>query len=354
MKKRLFFALVSIALVFTMLAACSPSASTSPSENASAGESVGTSAGETASESTSEAPALKIGCLNRTETEEVHIVFAEGLRAACEEAGVELLYNTPGGDDQTAIRSAFDSFITQDCNVIVDFLSSQEISETLASDAQKAGVYYFGVDATLENGSYFYGLSNGEAGEKLGTYLVDYVANQMGGQCDLVILMDSPSHGPDVAKRTEVPKQMLMEAYPDMITDETVQYLSLSNYELSDVKQKTTDFFTLHSDAQHVLMISFSSYFNDAVFPASMATGFDDRLNYFSYDGLKASQQVLKDESAGTASILKGEVCSNFTQYGYDIVALAQKLVAGETIDELNYVESFVLTPDNVNEKFPD
>jgi ABC-type sugar transport system substrate-binding protein len=354
MKKRLLFALVSIALVLTMLAACSPSPSTSPSDSASTDESAAVTTDETATESASEAPALKIGCLNRSETEEVHIVFAEGLRAACEEAGVELLYNTPGGDDQTAIRSAFDSFITQGCNVIVDFLSSQEISETLAADAQKDGIFYFGVDATLNNGSYFYGLSNGEAGEKLGTYLVDYVANQMGGQCDLVILMDSPSHGEDVAKRTEVPKQMLKDAYPDMITDETVQYLSLSNYELSDVKQKTTDFFTLHSDAQNVLMISFSSYFNDAVYPASMATGFDSKLHYFSYDGLQASQQVLKDVNAGTPSILKGEVCSNFMQYGYDIVALAQKLVAGETIDEMNYVQSFVLTPDNVNEKFPD
>lgn len=350
MKKRLSVVLVLIVVALMMLTACAPTATPTPSESASADVSASASTDESAAVSAPESPVVKIGCLNRSETEEVHIVFAEGLRAACEEANIELLYNTPGGDDQTAIRSAFDSFITQGCNVIVDFLSSQEISETLASDAQKAGVYYFGVDASLGNGSYFYGLSNGEAGEKLGTYLVDYVANQMGGKCDLVILMDSPSHGPDVAKRTEVPAQMLKDAYPDMITDDTVQYLSLSNYELSDVKQKTTDFLTLHSDAQNVIMISFSSYFSDAIFPASMATGFDDRLNLFSYDGLKATQDLLK---SGEPTVLKGEVCSNFNQYGYDIVALAQKLVAGETVDEMNYVQSFVLTPDNVLENFP-
>jgi ABC-type sugar transport system substrate-binding protein len=333
MKKRLTVALVLVVTTLVMLTAA-------PSSQ---------SATSTGTGSASKASVVKIGCLNRSETEEVHIVFAAGLRAACKASNIELLYNTPGGDDQTAIRAAFDSFITQGCNVIVDFLSSQEISETLASDAKRAGVFYFGIDATLGNGSYFYGLSNGEAGKKLGSYLVDYVAKQMGGKCDLVVLMDSPSHGPDVAKRTEVPAQMLKDAY-GFLNRNAVQHLSLSNYELSDVKQKTTDFFTLHSDAKNVLMISFSSYFNDAVSPASKATGFDNKLHYFSYDGLKATQDLFK---LGKPNILKGEVCSNFNQYGWDVVELAKKLVAGKKIDDMNYVNSFVLTPDNVRKNFP-
>lgn len=133
-----------------------------------------------------EAPVLKIGVLDRTADEEAHIKFGEGIRAAAEEAGVECMYKCVG-EEMTDIRSTLDTYVAQGCNVIVDFISSLEISQAIADDCERYGIFHICIDADPGEYSYFYGLSNGEAGAALGEYLVDYVANEMGNQCDLII-----------------------------------------------------------------------------------------------------------------------------------------------------------------------
>lgn len=194
-----------------------------------------------------------------TVSKEDHSIFFN----ACEEAGVECLFKCTG-EDLTEVRSTLDTYIAQGCNVIVDFLSSLEISQAISEDCEHNGVIHICIDADPSEYSYFYGLSNGEAGAALGEYLVDYVADEMGGKCDLVILMDSPSHGEDVGYRTEIPKKMLIDAY-DFITEETVEYLSLTVYDMESVRRKTADFLTTHADRENIIMISFASSFNDAI-----------------------------------------------------------------------------------------
>ena len=255
-----------------------------------------------------------------------------------------------GDRDLTEVRSTLDSYIAQGCNVIVDFLSSMEISQAISEDCERQGVYHISIDADPSEYSYFYGLSNKEAGEALGTYLVDYVANEMGGKCDLLVLMDSPSHGEDVLQRTEIPKQMLMDAY-DFINDDTVEYLSLTVYDLESIRQKLADFLTPHADRENIILISFASFCNDALYSASKSQGFDDKLHLFSYDGMDATVNIFK---SGEKSITKGEVDSGFDHYGGDVLVMAQKLVAGEELPHKTYTNAQVLDANNVFELHPD
>ncbi len=296
-----------------------------------------------------EAPTLKIGVIDRTADEEVHIKFGESITKACEEAGVECLYKATG-EDLTDIRSTLDTYVAQGCNVIVDFLSSLEISQAISEDCERYGVYHICIDADPGEYSYFYGLSNGDAGEALGEYLVEYVADEMGGKCDLIVLVDSPSHGEDVAKRTEVPKQMLIDAY-DFITEDTVEYCSLTNYDMENVRQQIVDFLTTHADYENIIMISFASSFNDAIYSASKSQGFDDKIHLFSYDGMDATRNIFK---TGEKSITKAEVSSGIDFYGYGVLEIAQKLVAGEEVPHMNYSDATVLDPSNVFELYPE
>lgn len=280
-----------------------------------------------------------------TVSKEDHSIFFN----ACEEAGVECLFKCTG-EDLTEVRSTLDTYIAQGCNVIVDFLSSLEISQAISEDCEHNGVIHICIDADPSEYSYFYGLSNGEAGAALGEYLVDYVADEMGGKCDLVILMDSPSHGEDVGCRTEIPKKMLIDAY-DFITEETVEYLSLTVYDMESVRRKTADFLTTHADLENIIMISFASSFNDAIYSASKSQGFDDRIHLFSYDGLDATLNIFK---SGEKSITKGEVSSGFERYGNGVLEIAQKLVNGEEVAHKTYSQATVLDVNNVYELHPE
>ena len=291
---------------------------------------------------------LMIGVIDRTADEEVHIKFGESIQAACEEAGIECMYQCTG-EDLTLVRSTYDSYVSRGCNVIVDFLSSLEISQAISENCENDGIFHICIDADPGEYSYFYGLSNGDAGEKLGTYLVDYVTNKMGGECDQLILMDSPSHGEDVAKRTEVPKQMLLDA--GLITEDEVGYISLTNYDMENIRQETTDFLTTHADKKNIVMISFASSFNEGIYSASMAQGFDDKIHLFSYDAMDATQKILRNKEK---SITKGEVSSGIDRYGYGVVEIAKKLVNGEEVDHMNYSDSFVVDADNIAEMLPE
>ncbi len=302
-----------------------------------------------ASLAVAEAPVLKIGVLDRTADEEVHIKFGEGITKACKEAGVECLYKATG-EDLTDVRSTLDTYVAQGCNVIVDFLSSLEISQAISEDCERYGVKHICIDADPGEYSYFYGLSNGDAGAALGEYLIDYVANEMGGKCDLIVLVDSPSHGEDVAKRTEVPKQMLIDAY-DFITEDTVEYSSLTNYDMEHVRQQIADFLTTHADRENIIMISFASSFNDAIYSASKSQGFDDKIHLFSYDGMDATRTIFK---TGEKSITKAEVSSGIDFYGYGVLEIAQKLVAGEEVPHMSFSDATVLDPNNVFELYPE
>lgn len=353
MRKKVLAVLLTSVLAFTCLSGCGndKAAESTPApaeEDSAATDAQAEPAKEEAKDDAAGDTVLKIGVLDRTADEEVHIKFGEGIQKACKEAGVECLYSTPG-EDMSLIRSTYDSYVAQGCNVIVDFLSSLETSQALADDCKRDGIYHICIDADPSEDSYFYGLSNGEAGEELGKYLLDYVKDDMGGKCDLLILMDSPSHGEDVAKRTEVPKEMLLEN--GIITEDQVAYISLTNYDLESVRQEVTDFLTTHKDAENVLMISFASSFNDAIYSASKAQGFDDKLNLFSYDGMDATINIFK---TGEKSVTKGEVSSGIEKYGYGVVEIAQKLVNGESVEHKNYSDTTVMDPDNVFELHPD
>jgi ABC-type sugar transport system substrate-binding protein len=296
----------------------------------------------------SESKVLKIGVLDRTADEEVHIKFGESIQAAAKAAGIVCLYSATG-EDMVAVRSTLSSYIAQGCNVIVDFLSSMETSEAISEECERSGVFHICIDADPRPYSYFYGLSNGDAGDALGNYLVSYVKTKMGGNIDMLLLMDSPTHGEDVAKRTENPRKILLDN--GLITSEQVSYISLTLYDLESVRQRTVDFLTTHADRQNIVMISFASSFNDAIYSASKTQSFDNKIHLFSYDGLDATINILK---TGEPSITKGEVSSGIDNYGYDVLAIAQRLAAGEQVPHASYAVAEVMDADNVFQLHPD
>jgi ABC-type sugar transport system substrate-binding protein len=291
---------------------------------------------------------LKIGVLDRTADEEVHIKFGESIQAAAKAAGVVCLYSATG-EDMVAVRSTLSSYIAQGCNVIVDFLSSMETSEAISEECERTGVFHICIDADPRPYTYFYGLSNGDAGDALGNYLVNYVRNKMDGNIDMLLLMDSPSHGEDVAKRTENPRKILLDN--GLITTDQVSYISLTLYDLESVRQRTVDFLTTHADRRNIVMISFASSFNDAIYSASKTQSFDNRIHLFSYDGLDATINILK---SGESSITKGEVSSGIDNYGYDVLDISQRLIAGEQIPHASYAIAEVMDADNVFQLHPD
>jgi hypothetical protein len=80
----------------------------------------------------------------------------------------------------------------------------------------------------------------------------------------------------------------------------------------------------------------------------------NDKVNYFSVDGVSETIKTFRAAAKGEDTILKGEVATCPERYGESLLKIAQDLVAGNSVDKYNYSTNAWMTKDNVNEMYPE
>ena len=298
--------------------------------------------------------AVKIGYLCQTKDYEFHKNALEGTIAAAEEEGIEMLYQVVG-TDAAEIRTTFDSYLAQGCNVIIDFSCSSEPSQQIAKLCEQNGVYDICVDTdNTEYGSttYFFGLNNSDAGKLMGEEAYNWcIDNSVAETVDHVIQINSSALGDVVWARTNEAVNVFLEK--SGLTDDNVESIDITNYDLADIRQKVQDYLPLCADYNQIVIFCLSSSWTPAVTAAVGASGLDT-IDYFSVDGISDTIATFRAANNGEDTILKGEVATSPELYGVRLVDLAKKLVAGETIDKYNYSINHWMTKDNVDELYPE
>lgn len=301
-----------------------------------------------------EAPALKIGYLCQTKDYEFHKNALEGTIAAAEAAGIEILYQVVG-QDATEIRQTYDSFVAQGCNVIIDFTCSGEPSQQIAKLCEQNNVFDISVDTdNTEFGSttYFFGLNNADAGELMGTESYNWCVEQgLLDKVDHVIQINASSLGDVVWSRTDKAVEVFLDK-AGLGRDVTYD-IDITNYDLASIRQRVQDYLPLCSDKECIAIYSLSSSWTPAVVAAVEAAGMNDKVLYFSVDGISDTINTFRAANEGTDTILKGEVATSPELYGPRLIELAQKLAAGENVEKFFYSTNHWMTKDNVDELYP-
>lgn len=92
---------------------------------------------------TAPTPGYKIGYITSDPSDGFWKEVLESFTAACEEQGVEMVYQI--AKDSAGMRSAYDSLLAQEVDIIVDGYSIEEVANAYAEEAVSSGMPFMAV-----------------------------------------------------------------------------------------------------------------------------------------------------------------------------------------------------------------
>ena len=290
-----------------------------------------------------------IGFANIAEEVELQIVVRDGMVAAAEELGVELVLANNEYDGAKAVRNA-DDMITKGIDGFIEFNIDESVGPVIMEKMNAEGIPVIAVDIPME-GAAFFGANNVVAGQVAGVRLGEVSQERWGGEPDCLLLVEDSTSGETVLNRvTQMPTGM-REIFPDF-SDEKVFYID-SGTDAATCQKMVSDFLLAHPDYTKIAIGSFNDVIAVATLAAIETAGRESDCimvaeNEYGYlDYLKANPD--REEAD---EVWVGGVAFFFDRYGeYTMNAMVDVLNGGEMPENI-YVEHEVVTRANAQELF--
>ncbi len=330
MRKRTWSILLTVMMVFTMMAGCSRKETADTSESGSDEAST---------------KAYNIGYSNMQVKEDFFITVEGGIRKAAEDAGYD--YNTTISDrDATKMKQNIEALVTKGADIIIDFNVMAEAGSAIASDLEKEGIPMLSVDC-LYDGAYFFGVNNLEAGRTLGETAVQFVDSKFGSEVEYIVNVYDAASGDEVKKRNDGVVEILQEKYG--LADENVIWLDCKQ---DDVKSQTMtkDWLNSHPDTTKVVFVGQN---DDRGYAINAAVNGESRQAdsiIVSHNADPSSIENLQKhvEDKDTAWVATASYNSHL--YGNQIIDMATRILEGKNVEKSEYTKVTIVTLDNVTE----
>lgn len=274
------------------------------------------------------------------------------------EPRVALTYALFGEADAAKMRSAYDAFIAQNVDFIIDGNGTALLGQTFADEAAAAKIPYLTIEQTCE-GAYSYGMSNQAVGELRGEFLTPYVEEIYGGVVDLFVLCTTYSRNVELIPRETGVIDALSKTWPEMAE---VEVCEVDTSEGTTVTyQRCMDILTAHPAAEKMIVSAVNDEYIIAALGAWEATNRMDQVMCCSCDcsdvGLALMYEIADgkyDDLYENGHPFKGSVNLAANKYGAFLVDFVIKVLDGEDMPQRNITSPYVVTPETVKAEFPD
>lgn len=303
---------------------------------------------------------LSVGFLCYTESAEYHYKVLHGCKDAFEAAGIPFTYAVTEGD-AAACRAAYDSFVNQGVNCIIDFTVNSTSASALSNLCEKDGIYYIAVDVFFDeidtnSHTYSFGVNNAAIGEFGGENVVAYLKDHGYEKVDYILELNNTGFGESVRGRTKgIVDAVLADEFG--LAEENCYYMDITTGDQTEVKQLIQDHLTSIADKYDtILLLVCTSEWQSASISAIESANLQDKVLMFEGDGTNTTQTILKSVADGKydGCPLKGEVAFFPEKYAEMLLPIAQKLHDGEEVDKYNYTLKGWLTAEDIYEIYPD
>ena len=301
-----------------------------------------------------EATVYKIGYITSDPAEGFWKDVLASLEAACEERGVEFVYQI--ADDATGMRSAYDSLVIQDIDMIVDGYALEELALAYAEEAVANGMPFMGVafESPVE-GAYSYGTSNDGLGEFFGEYAAEFINKEWDGQVDLIVTGNAYTMVPAMASRTDKAVEVLQNTEGfEYVKD--VEWVKIDmESDVASLGVKTAALLTSHPDAEHILYITGTDSMVPNVITAIEDAGFEDKVMVLSCDDTETAQTYFRETAElGIYRPWYGSIDLTTSTYGYTLLDKIIAVLDGEDVEAYTEHSGVMITADNINEYYPE
>lgn len=355
MKKKWIATVLSMLVTAAVLAGCGQkeqdSDSTAPTQQEKEQE-VEADTAEPEAENTAQEDSVKIGYYGIATTEAFFKDIYDGLAAACEARGWELIADFTYYDP-VKMRSAYDNFKAQEVDFIIDGNATEDVCRPFAEEAAIDGIPYLGLHINLDEPAYTYGSDNEQMGWATGEYIAKLIADEWDGKVDVVVEVGTFTQAPLITPRITSPKIKMAE-FIDTSGIEVVQ-VDASGTETQLAYQQVMDVLTAHPDAKLAIFCNTDDLAN-SVYSAVQAAGRNDDCMITGSDCVEVSTAHFKEchDSGNTTDAWRGSIYLGPITYGETLCDMVEQILAGEEVPHENYVTPRVCGIDNLYEFFPE
>ena len=273
----------------------------------------------------------------------------ESLEAACKEKGIEFAYQI--AKDTAAKRSAYDSLLTQGCDIIVDGYGDTNVVLGYADEAVEAGVPFVSVACIVDEveGAYSYGTPDTHIGEIFGNFALNAIQEEWDGALDLIITCNIYTY-PVIIPRTDNGVQVLKDnGYDD------VEWVQIdTGMDTSTIGASMSATLLAHPDAKNIVIFVATDAFCPTIVNVLEDSGFTDKVIMISSDCTEPFQNYAKEHHAsGEWPAWYGSLDLQTSTYGYKLLDKVIAIMNGEDVPAVTLHSGVIVTADNVNDYFP-
>lgn len=329
--KRILTLLLVLAMIFT-LAACGGTASERPQG------------------SDEQTKPIKIGYITSDPSSGFWKEVLESFQNACNDADVELVYQI--AKDSAGMRSAYDSLVTQEVDIIVDGYSIEEIANAYAEEAVETGMPFMAVAFNCPvEGAYSYGTSNDGMGVTFGEFAAESVKKEWNGQIDLIVTANAYTAVPAMTSRTDKAVETLL-ATPGFEYLEDVEWIKIdTGLDTSTIGSNTANMLLSHPDAKHILYIVCTDAFCPTIVNALADGNATDKVLMLSSDCTSTYIAYAKEAAASDEwAPWYGSLDLQTATYGYKLLEKVQAILNGENPEPFTEHSGVMVTKYNISD----
>lgn len=269
-----------------------------------------------------------------------------GMEEAAERHGVQLLILDNEYSEDVALTNA-QMFVRQGVDLVVEFQVNERIAPVIAHTFAEAQIPCLTIDIP-QPGAVFFGVNNYQAGLIAGRALGEYARDKWKQKVDKVLLLELPIAGAVPQARMTGALNGIQEII-GKLPDEAIVHLDCGGDEVKS-RQVTREFLSSLAPTDKILIVTIHDPAAVGALKAIKDAGRTSKNTVIV--GHDATQEARK-ELTKPSSCLLGLVGFFPEKYGEQIIPLVLKILGGEAVPPMAYIEHKLITKENVESFYP-